>query len=376
MGGCLTAVAGGAVAPVVAGDAVIATVVVASGSFTRLAVVPTTANVTDFTDDAVTGTVSCAWSWRCAEFASTAPRSQMEVPLSLPQPKLKPGAPPLAGVARSWRAASAASPPVVQALTVHWTECPRSTLGCVRTIATHSSTGVLGALCSVCAAVGCVVTVAAGWAVTVVTGCPVRVRAGDGVTDVVADAGGRYVTVVLGCVSFLRLFGVGVGVGVLTAVLGGAIFGAVVGGFLRVAGCRVVGVGLTVVFVAADFVLVAVGLAGLAGLEGVWPADVDGDAVDFVGVGVEDDVLGAEDGWCVGLVGVGDGLGDATGGRTGSHDWLPGTAAALAAVVPATARVTPDTAVNRTLPAINVTVAGPVCANRMKRLPSPVRRDK
>jgi hypothetical protein len=44
--------------------------------------------------------------------------------------------------------------------------------------------------------------------------------------------------------------------------------------------------------------------------------------------------------------------------------------AALAAVVlAATARLTPEAAVSRTLPAISVTVAGRACAKRMKRLP-------
>ena len=103
------------------GGAVIATVAVASGSLARPVVLPMTAKVTDLTDDAVTGTVSCACSCRWAECASTAPRSQVEVPLSVPQPKLKPGAPPLAGAARNSSVASAALPPAVQALTVHWT---------------------------------------------------------------------------------------------------------------------------------------------------------------------------------------------------------------------------------------------------------------
>ena len=80
---------------------------------------PVTVRLTDVTDVAVTGTVTCAWSCRGAEFASTAPRSHEDVPSALPQPKLKPGAPPLAGIACSWMVASGTSPPVVQALTVH-----------------------------------------------------------------------------------------------------------------------------------------------------------------------------------------------------------------------------------------------------------------
>jgi hypothetical protein len=82
-------------------------------------VLPVTVRLTDVTDDAVTGTVTCAWSCRGAEFASTAPRSHEDVPSALPQPKLKPGAPTLGGVACSWMVASGTAPPVVQALTAH-----------------------------------------------------------------------------------------------------------------------------------------------------------------------------------------------------------------------------------------------------------------
>lgn len=89
---------------------------------------PVTVRLTDLTADAETGTVSRACSCRGADFASTAPRSQEEVPSSLPQPKLNPGTPPLAGADRRRRMASATFPPVVQALTVHCAGCPRPLL--------------------------------------------------------------------------------------------------------------------------------------------------------------------------------------------------------------------------------------------------------
>jgi hypothetical protein len=101
------------------GGAVMATVAVAVGFFGRYGALPATARRTDVTFDAVTGTVSCAWSCRCVDCASTAPRSHEDVPLPLAQPKLKYGAPPLAGVARRWMVASGTLPPVVQAVTVH-----------------------------------------------------------------------------------------------------------------------------------------------------------------------------------------------------------------------------------------------------------------
>lgn len=85
---------------------------------------------TDLTVDADTGTVSCAWSCRGADFASTAPRSHADGPSALPQPELNPGASPLVGVACSRTVASGTLPPVVQALTVHFTACPRSPLAC------------------------------------------------------------------------------------------------------------------------------------------------------------------------------------------------------------------------------------------------------
>src|ERR1700761_4529537 len=92
------------------GGAVTATVVDAVGSVGRLAALPVTVRRTDVTVEAAT-VVSWAWSCRCGALASIGPRSQEEVPSSLPQPELNPGDPPLAGVACSCRVASGRSPP-------------------------------------------------------------------------------------------------------------------------------------------------------------------------------------------------------------------------------------------------------------------------
>jgi hypothetical protein len=94
------------------------TVAEAAGFLVRLAAVPVTVSLTDFTDDAVVATVDSAWSCRCADVASIAPRSHDAVPSSLPQPKLNLGA-TLDGVACSLMVASVRLPPVVHALTTH-----------------------------------------------------------------------------------------------------------------------------------------------------------------------------------------------------------------------------------------------------------------
>jgi hypothetical protein len=160
-----------------------------------------TVRLTDLTADAVTGTVSCAWSCRGADFASTAPKSHEDVLSALPQPAPKPGAPPLAGVACSRMVASGTFPPVVQALTVHRAECPRSLLACERATSTQRLTcvacdTVLAPLCelvSVAVAVAVAVAVPVLVVVLVVVpvlvvvfvavgvGFAVRVRVGSGV---------------------------------------------------------------------------------------------------------------------------------------------------------------------------------------------------
>jgi len=94
------------------------TVADAAGFLVRLAAVPVTVSLTDFTDDAAVATVDSAWSCRCADVASIAPRSHDAVPSSLPQPKLNLGA-TLDGAACSLTVASVRLPPVVHALTTH-----------------------------------------------------------------------------------------------------------------------------------------------------------------------------------------------------------------------------------------------------------------
>jgi hypothetical protein len=115
--------------PAVADGAVIDTATSAVGSLARCAVLPVTVRLTDVTADALTGTVSRACRSRGADFASTAPRSQEEVPSSLPQPKLNLGVPACAGAERRRRTASGTFPPVVQALIAHWAAFPRPLLG-------------------------------------------------------------------------------------------------------------------------------------------------------------------------------------------------------------------------------------------------------
>ncbi len=101
----------------------------------------------------------------------------------------------------------------------------------------------------------------------------------------------------------------------------------------------VVGDGLAVVAFAVEVLAgVLVGVGVLAGV----------DVLVAVGVGV-----------------VGAGVAVAL---SASHDWPPDTVAALAGpLLAVTARVTPEAAVIRTLPAISVTVAGRAGAKRMKR---------
>lgn len=110
---------------------------------------PVTVRRTDLTAVAETGTVSCTWSCRGADFASTAPRSHTDVPSALPQPKLNLGGPLLAGVACSRTVASGTLPPVVQTLTVHRTAVPRSLLA--RALATWTQRLTCGSCSTVLA---------------------------------------------------------------------------------------------------------------------------------------------------------------------------------------------------------------------------------
>jgi hypothetical protein len=100
-----------------------------------------TVRSTELTDEASTGTVSCAWSCRGAEAESTAPKSHEEAPLPVPQPELNPGAPPTSGVACSRMAASGRSPPVAQALIFHSADVPRGLAECAATTLMHRLTG-------------------------------------------------------------------------------------------------------------------------------------------------------------------------------------------------------------------------------------------
>ena len=118
------------------------------GSVGRLAALPVTVSLTDFTDVAVVGTVDSAWSCRLAEVASIPPRLHDAVPSSLPQPKLNFGT-TLDGVDRSRTIASVRSPPVVQAVTTHWVAAPRLLLESEVDISTQRLTG--GSLWTACA---------------------------------------------------------------------------------------------------------------------------------------------------------------------------------------------------------------------------------
>jgi hypothetical protein len=102
------------------------TTAAAAGAVARCAAPPVTVRLTEVTDDALAGTVSAACSCRRAELASTAPRSQVDVPLPLPQPKLNAGAVPTSGTDCRLSVASGMVPPVAQAVTVHWAGWPRS----------------------------------------------------------------------------------------------------------------------------------------------------------------------------------------------------------------------------------------------------------
>jgi len=116
------------------------TAAAALAALTRSGAIPVTVRLTDLTVEAVAGTVSCTWSCRAAESASTAPRSHKDAPLSLPQPKVNPGAPVSAGAACNRRVASGTSPPVVQAVTVQPADWPRTVLACAGWTDTHRLT--------------------------------------------------------------------------------------------------------------------------------------------------------------------------------------------------------------------------------------------
>ena len=263
---------------------------------------PMTVKLTDVTVDAVTGTVTSAWSCRGAEFASTAPRSHEDVPSALPQPRVKPGAPPLAGVACNWIVASGTSPPVVQALTVHWAACPRSVLACARATSTQRLA------CEVCDTVLAPICefVLVGVPVGVGVGFALRVRLGAGVTFAVTFAVGLGVAfgVVFGAalgedLTMARVF-VADGLGVFVGVAAGLDFSVRVGAAVALADAEpeLEALAVTLGCVSGDGLVVAGGADGV-------PDEVAGDAVGVVGValgvvGVALGVVGVE----LGVVGV------------------------------------------------------------------------
>lgn len=142
----------------VAAAAVMVTLADAIGSLGRRAALPMAVSVTDLTADASAGTVTCAWSCRFADLASTAPRSHDAVPSLLPQPKLNRGV-TLVGIAVSLMVASGTFPPVVQALMTHWAGSPRLLLACDRVTATQSLTSAAAGGCFV---VACAVALGVG----------------------------------------------------------------------------------------------------------------------------------------------------------------------------------------------------------------------
>ena len=127
-----------------------------------------TVRLTEVTDDALAGTVRAACSWRRGESACTAPRSQVDVPLPLPQPKMNAGAAPTSGTDCSLSVASGMVPPDTQAVTVHWAGWPRSLVAWAGTTSRQRLTW------SVCE--------------TVLAWCE-RVRVGVGVAEGAAAAG-------------------------------------------------------------------------------------------------------------------------------------------------------------------------------------------
>jgi hypothetical protein len=276
---------------------------VAAGSTVRFAALPVTVRLTAVRVVAVSGTFTSAWNNRCAEVASTAPRSHAEVPLPLAQPKVKVGTPAPA-VDCSWILASGTLPPSVQAPTSHWAACPRLLLCFRGTTPTHRLTGV--------------VLAAAAWNAVSTMGRPATLFAAALVVDVSVGVG------VVGS-------GVGVvgsGVGVVGSGVGVGVVGSGVG---------VVGSGVGVVGSGVGLVRVGAGVVGAG-------------------------VVGAADGVPVAEA---DALGDVLTTFSGSQDSLsPGVVAAAALPLMA-AIVLAEAALSRALPAIKVTARRRPCAIRI-----------
>jgi hypothetical protein len=221
------------------------------------------------------------------------------------------------------------------------------------------------------------VAVSVGVGVSVDVGVADAVLVGAGVGDFSADfvgvAVGQYVCERGGAGVAERvgvpavLPSVVAGAGLVVADDDDGVVGAEVGVVEAGAEVGVVEVGVEAGVVEAGAEVGAVEVGVRVGVVGV---GVSGAEVEVVGAGIG--VLGVAVGVAEVGVGEGDGLGGAAGSCSGSQDWPLGAVAALATVlVAATARLAPDAAVSRTLPAISVTVVGRACAKRMKR-PYPV----
>jgi hypothetical protein len=329
--------------------AVMVTAADASGGFARCAAPPVAVRATELTDEASDGTVSVACSCRRAELASTAPRSQEEVPLPLPQPKLNSGAPPTSGTACSVSVASGMVPPVAQAVTVHWADLPRSLAACDRT--TWRQRLTREAWETVLAVELVPVGVAEGEPVGVLLA--VAVGLGE-----VGVAAGDDLRVRVGMGDDLRVL-VGLGDAVPLAVaepLGDAVpEGEVVPDGESVADGEAVPDGLALPDRSA--------VVELGDADGLPEPGVD-ELGAWLGV-AEGEVDGAGERVSV-LVGDGDGPVE-PGSCSGSHDSLVAVARpAAAAGLGATAMPTPEAAVSRTPPATRAAVAGRACAKRMK----------
>ena len=194
----------------------------AAGPVARPAALTEAVRVTDETVVAVSGTVTCAWNCRTAEFESTVPRAHDEVPSPPAHPTLNVGVPVPAGVVASWSVALVTEPPVVQAATAHFAAFPRATLCCEGSTATHRL---------VCA-------VAMNAVSTAALSVDVAVAAPDEVDGVEVTGSGVVGATVGGSVVGVSV--AGVGVGVVAAGVGVAVVGAgaavVAGGGADVAG--------------------------------------------------------------------------------------------------------------------------------------------
>jgi hypothetical protein len=197
----------------------------ASGSVRRFAALATAVRLTDeAAAAAVRGTGTWAWSCRCAEVASTAPRSHEDVPSLFPQPKLKLAVPLPAGAASSWIVTSGTLPPVAQAATAHWAAWPGCRLCCKGATSTHTLTGAVLAL-----TMAAVKTTRPDALPAVATAAGLGVSVGVAVDVGVAVVGvGVGVAVVAVAVAVVAV-GVGVGVGVVAVGVALVVVGDAVG---------------------------------------------------------------------------------------------------------------------------------------------------